>query len=186
MLFLGTLRVVFSLPYRQLEGLARGLGKLISIPAPDYSTLSLRIPNLDLPPAYEPKEGKAVVIAVDGSGIKVTNRGERMRKKRKGYIKIHVGVDIETKQAVSLKVTDDRTSDEEKLEPLVKQAQRRVKVKRVLGDGGYDTHDNFEFLAACGIEAGIKVRGDSDPNRGGAREEVVRAYLKDPPAGRSA
>jgi hypothetical protein len=27
MSFLGTLRVVFSLPYRQLEGLARGLGK---------------------------------------------------------------------------------------------------------------------------------------------------------------
>jgi len=34
-LFLGTLRVVFGLPYRQLEGLARGLGRLISIPAPD-------------------------------------------------------------------------------------------------------------------------------------------------------
>lgn len=34
MLFLGTLRVVFSLPYRQLEGLARGLRELISIPAP--------------------------------------------------------------------------------------------------------------------------------------------------------
>jgi hypothetical protein len=31
---LGTLRVVFSLPYRQLEGLARGLRELISIPAP--------------------------------------------------------------------------------------------------------------------------------------------------------
>jgi hypothetical protein len=34
-LFLGTLRVVFNLPYRQLEGLARGLGRLISNPAPD-------------------------------------------------------------------------------------------------------------------------------------------------------
>jgi len=90
-------------------------------------------------------------------------------------------VDIETKQAVSLEVTDDRTSDGEKLKPLVKKARRKVKVKRVLGDGGYDTHDNFKFLAACGIEAGIKVREDSDPNCGGAREEVVRAYLKDPP-----
>ncbi len=181
MLFLGTLRVVFSLPYRQLEGFARRLGKLISIPAPDYSTLSLRIPKLDLPPIYEPKEGEAIVIAIDSTGIKVTNRGEWMRKKRKGYIKIHVGVDIETKQVVSLEVSDDRTSDGEKLVPLVRQAQRRVKIKRVLGDGGYDTHDNFEFLAACGIEAGIKVRGDSDPNCGGTREEAVRAYLKDPP-----
>lgn len=173
--------MVFSLPYRQLEGLARGLGKLISIPAPDYSTLSLRIPKLDLDLGYEPREGEEVVIAVDGTGIKVTNRGEWMRKKRKGYIKIHVGVDIETKQAVSLEVTDDQTSDGEKLKPLVKKAQREVKVRRVLGDGGYDTHDNFKFLASCGIEAGIKVREDSDPNCGGAREEVVRAYLEDPP-----
>ena len=37
-LFLGTLRVVFSLPYRQLEGLARRLGKLISIPSPLQTT----------------------------------------------------------------------------------------------------------------------------------------------------
>jgi len=37
MLFLGTPRVVFSLPHRQLEGLARGLGKLISIPAPQIT-----------------------------------------------------------------------------------------------------------------------------------------------------
>ena len=85
-LFLGILRVVFSLLCRQLEGLARRLGKLISIPAPNYSTLPLRIPKLDLDLGYEPKE--EVVIAIDGTGIKVTSRGEWMRKKRKGYIKI--------------------------------------------------------------------------------------------------
>ena len=44
-LFLGILRVVFHLPYRQLEGLARGLKKLTGIPASDYSTLSLRLPK---------------------------------------------------------------------------------------------------------------------------------------------
>jgi len=48
MLFLRTLRVVFSLPYRQLEGLARGLGKLIASPNPDYSALSLCLPKLEL------------------------------------------------------------------------------------------------------------------------------------------
>jgi hypothetical protein len=84
MLFLGTLRVVFSLPYRKLEGLARGLEK--SILAPDYSTLSLRIPNLVLSPdlGYEPKDEEEVVVAVNGTGIKVSNRGEWMRRKRKG------------------------------------------------------------------------------------------------------
>lgn len=182
-LFLGTLRVVFSMPYRQLEGFARRLGKLISIPAPDYSTLSLRLPKLELDPAlgYVPREGEEVVIAIDGTGIKVTNRGEWRSKKRKGYIKIHVGVDTKTKQVVSLEVTDERTDEGKKLKPLVRKAKRKARVKKVLGDGGYDTHDNFKFLAASGIEAALKVREDSNPNCGGKREEVVRAYLKDPP-----
>lgn len=161
-LFLATLRVVFSLPYRQLEELARGLGRLISIPAPDYNTLSLRLPKLNLDPdlGYEPREGEEVVIAVDAAGIKVTNRGEWMRK---GYIKIHVGGDTRTKQVVSLEVSDERTDDGERLVPLVRKARRKARVKKVLGDGGYDTHDNFQSLASSGIEAGIKVRGDLIP-----------------------
>jgi len=32
---------------------------------------------------------------------------------------------------------------------------------------GATTHDNFEFLAAEGIEAGIKVREDANPHCGG-------------------
>ena len=34
---------------------------------------------------------------------------------------------------------------------------------KALGDGGYDTKANFEFLEACGIEAAIKVGDDSSP-----------------------
>jgi hypothetical protein len=92
-----------------------------------------------------------------------------------------VAVDIKTKQVVSLEVSDERTDEGKKLKSLVRGAKRRARVKKVLGDGGYDTRENFQFLAAEGIEAGIKVREDSNPNCGGAREEVVRAYLKDPP-----
>jgi IS5 family transposase len=91
-----------------------------------------------------------------------------------------VAVDIKTKQVVSLEVSDERTDDGEKLVPLVRGAKRRARVKKVLGDSGYDSHENFEFLAAEGIEAGIKVREDSNPDCG-EREEVVRAYLQDPP-----
>jgi hypothetical protein len=47
----------------------------------------LRIPKLELGPdlGYEPREGEEVVIAVDGTGIKVTNRGEWMRKVPKAH-----------------------------------------------------------------------------------------------------
>lgn len=92
-----------------------------------------------------------------------------------------MAVDTKTKQVVSLEVSDERTDDGEKLVSLVRGAKRKARVKKVLGDGGYDTHDNFQFLATEGIEAGIKVREDSNPDCGGEREEVVRAYLKDPP-----
>jgi len=149
-----------------LEGLARSLGKLISIPAPGYSTLSSRIPKLQLDLGYEPREGEEAVIAVDGTGMKVTNRGEWMRKKRKGYIKIRVAVDTKTKQVVSLEVTDERSDDGGKLVPLVRKARGRARVKRVLGMEA-TTRDNFEFLPAEGIEAGIKVREDANPHRGG-------------------
>jgi hypothetical protein len=174
-LFLGTLRVVFTLPYRHLEGLARGLGRLISIPAPDCSTLSLRIPKLELDPdlSYEPREGEEVVIAVDGTGIKVTNRAKWMRRKRKGYIKIHVAVDTKTKQVVSLEVSDERTDEGKKLKSLV----RRARVEKVLGDSGFDSHENFEFLAASGIEAALQVWEDANPDCGGARKEVVSLSL---------
>jgi hypothetical protein len=108
-----------------------GLDRLISIPAPDYSTLSLRIPKLELDPdlGYELREGEEVVIAVDGTRIKVTNRGEWLRKRRKGYIKIHVAVDTKTKQVVSLEVSDKRADDGEKIVLLV----RKTRVKKVLG-----------------------------------------------------
>ncbi len=69
--------------------------------------------------------------AVDATGI-----GEWRRKKRKGYIKIHVAVATKTKQVVSMEVRDERTKDGEKLLPLVMRAKRKAKVKRVLGDGG--------------------------------------------------
>jgi len=64
------------------------MGKILSISAPDYTTLSLRIPKLEIDLGYKIREGEEVVIAVDSTGVKVTNRGEWMRKKRKGYIKI--------------------------------------------------------------------------------------------------
>jgi hypothetical protein len=80
---------------------------------------------------------------------------------------------------VSLEVSDGRTNDGEKLVPPVREAKKKARVKKVLGDSGYDSHENFEFLAASGIEAALKVWEDSNPNCGGEREEVVRAYLKD-------
>ncbi len=44
-----------------------------------------------------------IVIAIDSTGIKVTNRGQWMQekwriKKKRGYPKIHIAVNIKTKE----------------------------------------------------------------------------------------
>jgi Transposase DDE domain len=59
-------------------------------------------------------------IAVDSTGIKVTNRGEwildkwKNKRKRKGFIKIHVAVNIKTKKIVSMNVTKETIHDGER------------------------------------------------------------------------
>ncbi|RLG39329.1 MAG: hypothetical protein DRN91_00150 [Candidatus Alkanophagales archaeon] len=48
-------------------------------------------------------------MAVDSSGVKVANRGEWIRHKwkvRRGWIKVHIEVDVKTKEVVSIEVTD--------------------------------------------------------------------------------
>ena len=62
------------------------------------------------------------VIAIDSTGIKVSNRGEWIRHKwnvKRGYLKIHVAVDIKRKRILSLNVTSEQVHDGKVLPELV-------------------------------------------------------------------
>ena len=52
-------------------------------------------------------EDDYLIIAIDSTGIKVTNRGQWLRDKwdvkKKGYLKIHIAVDVKTKKILSMK-----------------------------------------------------------------------------------
>lgn len=84
---------------------------VISYPkVPDYTAIYKRVNRLDI--KVDPQVGNDVTIAVDSTGIKVANRGEWMRdkwKRRRGFLKMHVGVDVISNKIVSLKVTDERS-----------------------------------------------------------------------------
>ena len=116
--------------------------------------------------------------------MKVTNRGEWIRNKwriRKGRIKVHIAVDIKTKKLLALEVTDERTSDGKMLKPLIGQVKERgERVNRVYGDGGYDSKENFNYLAENNIEPVIKIRGNSSTRSRGSplRAKIVREYRK--------
>jgi hypothetical protein len=127
-LLLGYAKVYFHLPYRQTEGIAQGhaYGKVPSIP--DYTTINRRINRLDIKIKDIDNKNKQIkdeyiVVAIDSTGIKVTNRGQWMKEKwnvrTKGYLKIHLAVDVKTKKILSIKVTDEHVHDSKALPELV-------------------------------------------------------------------
>ncbi len=71
------------IPYRQVEGFTRKLSLFISgLQSADYTTLFRRIKELDFSLNVDPRIlSNDVIVAVDSTGIRVTNWGEWMREK---------------------------------------------------------------------------------------------------------
>src|SRR5512136_2966126 len=161
--------MIFGLPYRQMEGFLRKLSNFVpQIKPADYTTIWRRGSKLDIKLADTiSASNEPVVIAVDSSGIKVTNRGELMREKWKihrGWIKVHLAVNVETKEIVGIEVTDETISDGAKFNSLVNQAERNIgggKIKGALDDGGYDRREIFNYLNEKGIQPIIKTRSNA-------------------------
>jgi IS5 family transposase len=182
---LGYVHLLFHLPYRQTEGFLKALRRFDSrIEVPDYSTIDRRVNRLSVR-LDEEDYGNDLVIAVDASGVKVSNRGDWMRRKwrmRRGYLKIHIAVDVKRKKILALEVTDEKVGDERMLQSLVEEASRKGKIAKMIGDGAYDTKSNFRYLDESGIEPVIKVRRDASSRAGGCvfRKLVAEEYLRNP------
>ncbi len=86
-------------------------------------------------------------------------------KNKKGYLKIHVAVDIKTKQILALEVTDEKVHDNKVTKNLVEGVlnnNRNIKIKSFLGEGGaYDSNGNFKYLKEKRIRPVIKVKRNS-------------------------
>jgi hypothetical protein len=171
LLLLGYAKVYFHLPFRQTEGIAQGQakGKVPSIP--DYTTINRSINRLDIKikdatDSSNKSKDEYIVIAIDSTGTKVTNRGQWMRdkwhiKNKKGYLKIHVAVNVETKKILSMKVTDEHVHDGKVLPELVENIIKSgdmVSIGKLFGDGAYEGNDIFRYLGDNGIQPCIKVR----------------------------
>src|SRR5215475_5277544 len=175
LLLLGYAKVYFHLPYRQTEGIAQGHAKWKVPSIPDYTTINRRINKLDI----KIKEGdknkqfndEYIVIAIDSTGIKVTNRGQWMKEKwnvtnnsKKGYLKIHIAVNVKTKEILSMKVTNEHVHDSKALPELVNnvmKSDKEIAIGKLFADGAYDSNDIFRCLTDNGILPCIKVRNNS-------------------------
>ena len=89
-------------------------------------------------------------------------------KNKKGYLKIHIAVNIKTKKILSMKVTDEHVHDSKALPELVKniiESDRTAAAATALGklfaDGAYDGNEIVRYLGDNGILPCIKVRKNS-------------------------
>jgi len=167
---LGYMKAYFHLPYRQTKGVVREHASDTLPSIPDYSRVCRRINKLNIKICDENDKFNThydnFVIAIDATGVKVTNRGEWIRHKwnvKRGYLKIHIAVDIKKKRILSLDVTSEEVHDGKVLSKLVEDItiKQNKEIDTVIADGAYDNNKIFKILSFKGIKPAIKVRKNS-------------------------
>ncbi len=84
-----------------------------------------------------------------------------LKNNKKGYLKIHVVVNVKTKKILSMRITDEQVHDSKALPELVNgviESDKQITIGKLFADGAYDGNEIFRFLADNGIQPCIKVR----------------------------
>lgn len=181
--FCSVIKVCFHVGYRQEQGVLQGLHKWIPIPdVISYSQINRRMNKLGLDLVKSlAKQEDAQIIAVDSTGIKLYNSGEWIRekhKKKKPFLKLHIAVNIKTKQAVAIEITEDSIGDSKLGLKLIDKARQVKRVAKGLLDGAYDTYEMWNGLNARGIKPLIRLRKNAVINykESETRSQAVKCY----------
>jgi Transposase DDE domain len=74
-------------------------------------------------------------------------------------------VNIKTnKEIIALEVTDEKVHDGKVIKQMIEQVlnnNHNIKIKSFLGDGAYDSNENFKYLKEKRIQPIIKVKRNS-------------------------
>jgi hypothetical protein len=162
----------------------------LEIKCPNYTTLCKRQKNLevDLWDKIERQKDEPMHLVIDSTGLKVFGEGEwKVRQhgysKRRTWRKIHLGVDAADHFIEAAVVTTNDFKDSEIVPDLMGQIDEDV--DQVSADGGYDSHDTYEYIDDLGARPVIIPRKDAVITQHGncrapprPRDEVVRAIRK--------
>jgi len=155
------LKAVFRLPYRQLEGFASSILKLMcfNISMPSYTQICRRAKGLTIDIAA-PKSQVPMFLVIDSTGLKVYGEGEwKTRKhgisKRRTWRKLHLGVDEKTGfiHAQVLTKNGKGDGDAQQVEDMLGQVTSPI--EKFSGDGAYDSYDIWKLLESLKIEGVI-------------------------------
>jgi Transposase DDE domain len=186
-----TVKEVFHLTNRSVEGFMRSLFKLMNLdlPVPDHTTLSRRGKDLQVPLPKTASPGLDIVM--DSTGLKVYGEGEwkvRMQgvSKRRTWLKLHVGANPDDGEIQAVLLTDNTVSDDQAVEKLLEQIEQTI--LNFAADGAYDKRKVYDGLNAHSPDVNILIpprknariwkHGNSKAERL-KRDENLRTIRKD-------
>ncbi|MBV5347007.1 IS5 family transposase [bacterium] len=186
-----TVKEVFDLTNRSVEGFVRSLFRMmkVNLPVPDHSTLSKR--GKDLKVSLPKKIGQSLNIVMDSTGLKIYGEGEwkvRMHgvSKRRTWRKLHVGANPEDGEIQAALLTENNVSDDQAVEKLLEQIEQTI--IDFAADGAYDKRKVYDSLNAHSPAVNILIpprknariwkHGNTKTERL-KRDENLRAIRKD-------
>lgn len=144
-----TLKEVFHLTNRGVEGFVRSLFQImkIDLPVPDHSTLSRRSKTLKV--KLPKKASGSLNLVLDSTGLKIYGEGEwKVRKhgysKRRTWRKLHLGADPKNGEIQAVLLTENSVSDAAIVKELLEQIEQELLA--CAADGAYDKRKVYDAL----------------------------------------
>lgn len=166
-----------SFDYRSLEGILRALSKRLGgFPVMSFSQIRRRI--LALEPTFKAKATE-LITGVDGTGMKVSNRGEWRREvwgDRRGWVKIVILGTAEG-DIVDLLIGNEKYSERAAGRKLLRAHAKKIDL--VAMDGLHDCKNTFDLCEELNIVPAIKIRKNASPKGLGPRPRAVQAYQRE-------
>jgi transposase len=152
-----TLRLLFHLPLRQVEGFVSSLLQLmgLNLPTPDHTTLSRRARTLNIR-IKRRTSNKPLHLIVDSTGLSIHGEGPWAtgKKRRRGWRKLHIMIDRDG-FIHSTCVSKWYTKDGSRVPHLLEDIEDEI--SSLTGDKGYDQSSVYKAVLRDNNDANIII-----------------------------
>jgi len=156
--FLAKIRSIYSIPFRSLQSILKIFSGIMGLNAIHYTNIFRRIRNMEVINTENNSEN--VECAIDSTGFKITIRGDylgnKWNRRRKGWMKLHVIVDVNNIRVLTFSITDEHVHDS--IEALNLVNRMRDKISKLCG---YKAHDSRSIYNSLNGKAIIPTRKNS-------------------------
>lgn len=182
---LALIRSLCNLPLRQVSGLAESM--FGAAYAPRRSQLHARLQQVQIDicaGSVSLKSGSTKIrLAADSSGLKQHNNGSWITKKwkvKRGFVKLHILIDVDTKKILGLRITDETVGDTTVFRDLLSEALEVIgPVPETPLDGEIEEKESIKMIRTFAKDA-VKdaVREASGESEADGYERAVEKIAK--------